>query len=131
VQNNNEENRCFGAAGRQLCRANYYPLEYDPVYLAERATNAAGLGIVDQYFQDGGFTKLREVSATFTIPERFIRGFTRASITLAGRDLHTWTNYAGIDPEVNLNNIATSASTADQGLTPPLTRYIATLNLSF
>jgi TonB-linked SusC/RagA family outer membrane protein len=131
VQNNNEEVRCFGAAGAPLCRSNYYPLEYDPVYLAEHTGTAAGLGTLDQFYQDGSFVKLREVSATYTVPERFIHGFTRASITLAGRDLRTWTNYGGLDPEVNANNIATSANTADQALTPPLTRFVATLNLTF
>ena len=131
VGNSNEQIRCLGLAGKPLCRANYFPLEFDPVYLAERVRTAGGLGITDQYYQDASFAKLREVSATYAVPERFLRGFSRASITLAGRDLHTWTKYAGLDPEVNLNNIATSFLTADQGLTPPLTRFIATLNLTF
>jgi TonB-linked SusC/RagA family outer membrane protein len=131
VLNNNEQIRCFGLAGAPLCRSNYYPLEFDPVYLAEHVGTASALGMVDQFYQDGSFAKLREVSATYTLPERWLRGFSRASITLAGRDLYTWTNYAGIDPEVNISNVATSASTGDQGLTPPLTRFIATINLSF
>jgi TonB-linked SusC/RagA family outer membrane protein len=131
VSNNNEQVRCFGLAGAPLCRSNYYPLEFDPIYLAEHVGTASALGTVDQFYQDGSFTKLREVSATYTLPDRWLRGFSRASITLAGRDLYTWTNYAGLDPEVNVNNVATSASTGDQGLTPPLSRFIATINLSF
>ena len=131
VQNNNEEIRCMGLIGAGLCRANYYPLEYDPVYLAERVGTAAAQGILDQFYQNGNFAKLREVSATYTVPGRLLRGFTRASITLAGRDLHTWTSYAGLDPEASVNTIATSAATADQGLIPPLTRFIATINLTF
>jgi TonB-linked SusC/RagA family outer membrane protein len=131
VSNNNEEIRCFGLAGAPLCRSNYYPLEYDPVYLAEHVGSAQLTSTVDQFFQDGGFAKLREVSATYTIPEQWLHGFSRASITLAGRELHTWTNYAGIDPEVNVNNPATTAASADQGLTPPLSRFIATINLTF
>jgi TonB-dependent SusC/RagA subfamily outer membrane receptor len=131
VANNNEQLRCTGAVGAPLCRANYYPLEFDPVYLAERVTTAAAQGIVDQYYQDGSFAKLREVSVTYTLPPMLLRGFQAASITLAGRDLHTWTNYAGIDPEVNVNNIATSAGTADQAVTPPLSRFILSVNLKF
>jgi TonB-linked SusC/RagA family outer membrane protein len=131
VQNSNEEIRCFGLAGAPLCRANYYPLEYDPVYLAERVGTASAQGIVDQFYQPGDFVKLREVSVTYMVPERLLHGFTRASVTLAGRDLHTWTKYAGLDPESNLNTVATSSSTADQGLTPPLTRFIASINLTF
>lgn len=130
--NTNEQLRCGGAAGAPLCRSNYYPLEFDPIYLAGHATNSAGLGIIDQYFEDGAFTKLRELSATVTVPPRFLlRGFTAASITIAGRDLHTWTKYTGIDPEGSTSNVATSALIGNQGLIPPLTRLLATVNLSF
>jgi hypothetical protein len=131
VSNNNEEIRCFALVGAPLCRSNYYPLEYDPVYLAEHVGTAQSASTFDQFYQDGSFVKLREISATYTVPEQWLHGFSRASITLAGRELHTWTNYAGIDPEVNANNPATTASSADQGLTPPLSRFIATINLTF
>jgi TonB-linked SusC/RagA family outer membrane protein len=131
VSNNNEQVRCLGAVGVSLCRTAYFPQEYPTVYLAERTGNAAALGILDQYFYDGSFTKLRELSATFYLPDRFIRGMQRASISLIGRDLHTWTNYPGLDPEANLNNVATSSATADQAVTPPLSRFIVSLNLSF
>jgi TonB-linked SusC/RagA family outer membrane protein len=131
VQNNNEENRCLGAVGISLCRSAYFPQEYPTVYLAERIAGASGLGILDQYFYDASFTKLRELSATFILPDRMMRGIQRASISLIGRDLHTWTDYPGLDPEANINNVATSAGTADQGLTPPLSRFLVSLNLSF
>ena len=64
---------------------------------------------------------------TYTLPERLLRGFTRASVTLAGRDLHTWTNYKGIDPESQDNNGASH----DQAVIPPLTRILATINVTF
>jgi hypothetical protein len=131
VGNNNEEIRCLGLAGAPLCRANYYPLEYDPVYLAERASPALAQGTVDQYYEKGDFAKLRELSITYSLPDGLMRGVTHASLTLAGRDLHTWTSYPGLDPEASVNTVATSYFTADQGLTPPLTRYIATIHLTF
>ena len=131
VSNNNEQVRCLAAVGVSLCRSAYFPLEYPTVYLAERTGNAASLGILDQYFYDASFTKLRELSATFFLPDRMFRGVQRASISLIGRELHTWTDYPGLDPEANLNNVATSSSTADQAVTPPLSRFIVSLNLSF
>jgi TonB-linked SusC/RagA family outer membrane protein len=131
VANSIEQLRCTGAVGAGLCRANYFPLEYSPVYLAETVGNAASQGILDQYYQDGSFVKLREVSATWTLPERWIPRATRTTLTLAARDLLTWTNYRGPDPEVNVNNPATSSSTADQAVTPPFRRFIATLNFVF
>ncbi|MEO5814330.1 MAG: SusC/RagA family TonB-linked outer membrane protein [Gemmatimonadaceae bacterium] len=131
VANFNEQLRCTGAVGAPLCRANYYPLEFNPVYLAERVGTAGAQGITDQYYQDGSFSKLREISLTYTLPPVLLRGFQAASITLSGRDLHTWTNYGGLDPEVNLNNAATSSATGDQAVTPPLSRFIATFTLKF
>ena len=132
VYNANEQIRCQGLVGAPLCRANYYPLEYSPIYLAETAGTAAAIGNVDQFYQDGSFTKLREVSATFTIPQKWLwGGGSRASFTVAARELHLWSNYGGPDPEASDINIATSSSTHDQGTIPPLSRLIATLNVRF
>lgn len=131
VYNQNDLLRCIGAAGAPTCRSAYYPLEYDPVYLAGHATSTNGLGTVEQFYESGNFAKLRELSATVTVPQRFVRGFSSASITVAGRDLHTWTSFTGLDPEGNLNNVATSALIGNQGLVPPLSRLLATVNLSF
>ena len=51
-------------------------------------------------------------------------------IRLAARNLHTWTNYSGLDPEVNAGAQA-NFSTADF-LTAPNVRYFtARLALSF
>ena len=121
--------RCTGATGGQLCRANYFPQEFSPLYLAETVPTASTVGITDQYFQDAGFTKLREVSATYTFPERWTHA--RTALTLAGRNLHTWTKYRGIDPESNINNAATTASTIDQAVTPPLQSFVATLRVNW
>jgi TonB-linked SusC/RagA family outer membrane protein len=129
--NQNDLLRSIGAAGAPTVRSAYYPLEYDPVYLAGHGTSTNGLGTTDQFYESGDFAKLREVSATVTVPQRYIRGFSAASITLSGRDLHTWTSFTGLDPEGNLNNVATSALLGNQGLVPPLSRFLATVNLSF
>jgi TonB-linked SusC/RagA family outer membrane protein len=129
--NTNDLLRCIAAAGASTCRSTYYPLEYDPVYLAGHATTTNGLGTIDQFFENGNFAKLRELSATVTVPERFLRGIRGANITIAGRELYTWTNYTGLDPEGNTNNTATTAALGTQGLVPPLSRLLATVNLSF
>ena len=130
VYNSVEQLRCTSAIGVPLCEANYYPERFDPLYLAEAVGTAPARGTIDRYFQNGSFTKLREVSATYAFPD-WIRGLSRASLTLAGRELHTWTNYRGPDPEVSVTNPATSSTTQDQAVMPPLTRFIATLNVRF
>jgi hypothetical protein len=124
--------RCLSLIGAPLCRENYYPDEFSPVRLAESVSSAATQQIVDQYYEDASFTKLREVSATYTIPQRFLRaGLTHASLTLSGRELHIWSKYHGPDPEVNRYDLAGGTTLQDQGIVPPLTRYVATINVRF
>jgi TonB-dependent SusC/RagA subfamily outer membrane receptor len=54
------------------------------------------------YVEGASFAKLREVSLRWSIPARFA-GFigAPAAITIAGRNLATWTRYRGLDPELN------------------------------
>ena len=127
--NQNEEIRCDGLAGAPLCRANYYPLEYSPTYLAAASLNAAVGNYLDQFMEDASFVKLRELSATYYIPSHFLR-VTNPSITFAARELHTWTNYGGIDPEAAAQT-ASGATAIDQGVIPPLTRFLVTFNFSW
>ena len=122
--------RCTGALGAGLCEANYRPENYDPVYLAQTAGNALTQGIVEQYVEDAGFMKLREISASYTLPGNWIPGASDASFTLAAREIKTWTNYTGIDPETSLAGSGGTNAT-DQALLPPLTRIFATLSIRF
>jgi TonB-linked SusC/RagA family outer membrane protein len=131
ILNTDETIRC---AIFTACDVNVNPSKYDPKYVAN-AQNGSSLQIVDQFIQDASFAMLREISATYTLPEGLARQAraTRASITLAGRNLHRWTSYTGLDPESrsiqNVNNPFQAAF--DQGVTPTLAQFIATLNLTF
>jgi TonB-linked SusC/RagA family outer membrane protein len=133
IWNESEEIRCLGLAGAPLCRANYFPLEYSTQYLAETALakgigNAAAVGDVNQYMEDASFVKLREVSITYTIPRQILRFSRPASITLAGRNLATWTKYRGIDPE---STTGSATGAIDQAVIPPLTSFLLTFNLAW
>jgi TonB-dependent SusC/RagA subfamily outer membrane receptor len=91
------------------------PRKLPPGYLSRR------LGIFDQYVEDGSFVKLREVALTYTLDQPWVtRYFSRGvEVTLAGRNLHTWTDYSGYDPEVNLfgqNSAGLTTTAADRGI---------------
>ena len=131
IWNQNEEIRCDGLAGAPLCRANYYPLEYSTTYLAAASLNAAVGNYLDQFMEDASFVKLRELSATYFIPSRFLPRVTNPSITFAARELHTWTNYGGIDPEGAAQTANGGATAIDQGVIPQLTRFLVTFNFSW
>ena len=58
-----------------------------------------------QFVEDGSFTRLREISASYTFDGAGVRRVTRLSsvdLRLAGRNLALLTKYTGIDPETNL-----------------------------
>jgi TonB-linked SusC/RagA family outer membrane protein len=55
--------------------------------------------------ENGGFTRLREMSLAYTFDQPWLRRAIRMSsldLRLAGRNLALWTKYQGIDPETNL-----------------------------
>jgi TonB-dependent starch-binding outer membrane protein SusC len=92
--------------------------------LADQAAYIAGLMGTDAgYVQNASFTKLREVSIAFGVPERFVSryGFTGTTLTFAARNLKTWTKYKGIDPEINEQGGANFST--DEFLSQPHVRY--------
>jgi TonB-linked SusC/RagA family outer membrane protein len=121
--NGNELVRCTGLIGRPLCEANYYPEKYSPLYLAETTIGAFTGNYIDQYVQDASYFKLREVSASYQLPERWLQGLSEASISLVARELALWTKYRGPDPDISM--------TTDQAVLPQLSRLTAILNIRF
>ncbi len=82
------------------------------------------------FLENGQFWKLREVSATISLPDRLARSFRARDVSLliAGRNLHTWTAYTGIDPE---SNYGTGDVQTDFSTTAPRTYFLARLNLHY
>lgn len=89
-------------------------------------------GLETGYFEDASFVKLREVSLTYSAPEQWARkiGASSLSFTATGRNLHTWTKYKGVDPELN-NSGQTNFSTADFLTQPPVRYFIGRVNITF
>ncbi|MEO5814184.1 MAG: SusC/RagA family TonB-linked outer membrane protein [Gemmatimonadaceae bacterium] len=96
----------------------------------QAAAQASSNGFNGGYIEDASFTKLRELAVLFNLPQRLAMraGAASATLTLAGRNLHTWTKYSGLDPELNAGAQANFA-TADF-LTAPQVRYF-TARLAF
>jgi hypothetical protein len=55
------------------------------------------------YYQDGTYTKLRELTLTYDVPAPFVQRLlpraNGARLALSGRNLKWWTNFRGGDPE--------------------------------
>jgi TonB-linked SusC/RagA family outer membrane protein len=76
------------------------------------------IGIDEPCIEDAGFVKLREVSISYTLDAPWVQrslGFSSIDLRVSGRNLHTWTNYTGYDPETNLGG-AVSANAGAGGV---------------
>jgi len=124
-----EQARCTGIIGAGLCNVDYHPQHYAPQYVAESTPLAFAEQAGDQFVQNASFVKFREVSATYSLPDHWLRGLQHLSVTIAARELALWSSYRGPDPEVNLN--PTGLMAQDQGVIPPLSRVTATINIGF
>ncbi|HEV8598281.1 MAG TPA: hypothetical protein VGQ69_02880, partial [Gemmatimonadales bacterium] len=127
-------NRHFDNNLRALCQvflrcdANFNPQNYDPLYLAELQSNNVPQSWV---INKADFAKLREVSVSYSFPRPLARRFggQDATFTLSARNLHTWTNWTGLDPEAFfVSNLFTRL---EQDNTPQLASFQAVLNLTF
>ena len=85
--------RCLDA-----CRAAYDPTA--PLHEQARVASVQS-GINESSVEDATFAKLREISLLFTAPARWADAFgaSRLEFSLAGRNVVTWTDYSGLDPE--------------------------------
>lgn len=68
--------------------------------------DGSGFGAVSrQFVEEGGYVKLRELSVTYTLSNPVLfrgLGLSSVDLRLAGRNLKTWSNYTGADPETSL-----------------------------
>ena len=115
-----------------LCRENFYPSEFDAVTLAEVQ---GGTAFTYNLIRDASFTRFRELSVTYSLPERFASraGASRASITVAGRNLGLWTDYPGLEPEASFNGGTRGGAFGqwEQNVLPQLRQIVTTFNVSF
>ena len=76
----------------------------NPAFVTVKGKNETVSNVTDAYLQPGDFVRLREVSATYTLPSTMIkslRGLIQgASVSIAMQNVKLWTNYGGPDPEV-------------------------------
>lgn len=95
------------------------PLDQQAASVAQSVYSNTYTGFVE----DADFIKLREVSVTFMVPSSYVNrfGLKGLSLTLAGRNLKTWTDYSGLDPE--LNYAGQSNFTVAEFYTLPPSRY--------
>jgi hypothetical protein len=131
-----EDNKCNAA----VCRA-----VNDPTTpLAEQAgavthLNPLAGATYEPYVQNGTFTRWREAAVTWDLGSRVASHLraTSATLSLSARNLHIWTGYNGLDPEVTQQpslsgNFGTVWDLGYDNPVSPQSRYwILKMNLGF
>ena len=93
------------------------------------------------YIEKADYMKLRDLSLTWTVPNGWAQRvkLESASLVLAGKNLRLWTDYSGLDPEVNgySNNQVRGSGNAAQFVRvdaysfPMTRRYTVTANITY
>ncbi len=77
----------------------------------------AGIYAIEEWrIDDGSFVKLREVSLSYRLGK--IKGFNDITLSASGRNLISWDDYKGYDPEVNAAGQSTVLRAIDFGAVP-------------
>jgi TonB-linked SusC/RagA family outer membrane protein len=92
-------------------------------------------GVMTPYIEDASFLKLREVSVGMALPDSWVAraglGIKSARVNLTGRDLLTWQNYTGLDPEVANLGSAAIRNNLDVAAYPPSRSFFLDISLGF
>jgi TonB-linked SusC/RagA family outer membrane protein len=96
---------------------------YDPDTSLETQAAIVGRivhGTYAGFFEDADFVKLRELALTFFVPDSWASAVRADNLrlTFAGRNLVTWSDYSGLDPEVSWQGAANFTS-GDFATLPP------------
>jgi TonB-linked SusC/RagA family outer membrane protein len=129
--NDSEAFRC-GFRSTRGCQAVGDPsasLERQAAYLADRYL-AAQWGTIEK----ADFVKWREVSVTLSPPQSLTSSMAQLnglSLTLSGRNLATWTDYTGLDPETVEGGGDANFSQSEFNTQPPVRYFMIRLNYNF
>lgn len=129
--NDSEAFRC-GARSTRGCEAvadPNAPLEVQATHIADRYL-ASQYGTIEK----ADFIKWREISVTLEAPESLTSTLPELdglSLTLSGRNLATWTDYSGLDPETVEGGGSVNFSQSEFNTQPPVRYLMIRLNYNF
>ena len=78
------------------------------------------------YIEPADFVKWRELTFRFDLPQSLanrVSGGRGMSLSFSGRNLHTWTKYTGIDPEINESGGGANFSQDEFNTQPPVRTF--------
>lgn len=129
--NDSEAFRC-GFRSTRGCSAVANPnatLDEQARYIADRFLGSAG-----GFVESADFLKWRELSVTLKAPAGLAESTPQLqglSLTIAGRNLATWTDYSGLDPETVEGGGSVNFNQSEFNTQPPVRQIMLRLNYNF
>lgn len=98
-----------------------------------QAERARVQSIWESYLEDASFIKLRQVALRYTTSGDWLRsiGAGGLQLELLGRNLFTWTDYSGYDPEINMFGLSTVERGTDFAVYPNARVYTLGVRLNY
>jgi TonB-linked SusC/RagA family outer membrane protein len=123
--NNTKRHQCQGGISCQGLYAGA-PLE------EQAKAVAAAASIFTGFYEDGSFTRLREMAVSYQMPDRWAKALraSRWNLVLTGRNLGVWTPFTGVDPETTVGNSDTRGN-EEFFSTPPMRYWTFRMNFNF
>lgn len=86
-----------------------------------------------RFVEDGSYMRLKNVSIGYTLPSTWINrlGMSSARVYVSGQNLLTFTNYSGMDPEVNSTASTGTTQGVDFYAMPQPRVYMGGFNITF
>jgi len=105
----------------------------NPTGSEPRATNSPVPQVIDRYIEDGSYVKLKNISIGYNFSKGLISKIHIKQLRLyvSAQNLVTWTNYTGIDPEVNFYDSDNTKQGIDYGVYPSYRTFLGGINLTF
>ncbi len=103
-------NRIYFEGGRPQSARNQfatYANRWTPENQSNEYFRNGGQGPIGRYssrtMEDGSYLRLKTVSVSYTLPGKWLKAMSVKDVTVSAiaQNLHTWTNYSGMDPEVS------------------------------
>jgi hypothetical protein len=91
-------------------------------------------GVTENFVQDASWVRLRTVSLSYNLPERWLKGsfISRASVSFTGNNLWLSTPYNGFDPEASDAPAGSAIASEQSGFTyPQMRNYLFSVNVTF
>ncbi len=89
--------------------------------------------ISDRFIEDGSYLRLRNVTLSYHVPEKWITRFkiTKLDLYVSGQNLWIFSNYSGYDPEVNRDGGSSTSQGIDYGTYPQYRTIIGGVKIDF